>query len=42
LRGSDAELGLRRVLETVVDDVVVSERDGAQWVELTKSLEAAG
>jgi hypothetical protein len=42
LHGSDAELGLRRVLETVVDDVVVSERDGAQWVELTKSLEAAG
>jgi len=40
LHGSDAELGLRRVLETSVDDVVVSERDGAQWVELTKSLEA--
>jgi hypothetical protein len=26
LHGSDAELGLRRVLETSVDDVVVSER----------------
>ena len=42
LRGSDAELGLRRVLETSVDEVVVSERDGAQWVELRKSLEAGG
>jgi hypothetical protein len=42
LHGSDAQLGLRRVLETSVDDVVVSERDGAQWVELTKSLEAGG
>jgi hypothetical protein len=40
LRGSDEELGLRRVLETVVDDVQVSERDGAQWVELTKNIEA--
>jgi hypothetical protein len=39
LRGSDEELGLRRVLETVVDGVDVSERDGAQWVELTKNVE---
>ena len=31
-------LGLRRVLETVVDDVTVTERDGAQWVELTKHV----
>ena len=31
-------LGLRRVLETVVDSVKVSERDGAQWVELRKAL----
>ncbi len=38
LHASDAGLGLRRVLETVVDDVSVSERDGAQWVELRKSL----
>ena len=29
-------LGLRRVLETVVDEIAVEERDGAQWVELTK------
>lgn len=38
LHASDAGLGLRRVLETVVDDVSVSERDGAQWVELRKLL----
>jgi len=38
LHASDAGLGLRRVLETVVDKVEVSERDGAQWVELRKSV----
>jgi hypothetical protein len=37
LHASDAGLGLRRVLETVVDEVRVSERGGAQWVELRKS-----
>ncbi|MHB8641366.1 MAG: hypothetical protein ACYDA3_00540 [Gaiellaceae bacterium] len=31
-------LGLRRVLATVVDRFGVSERDGAHWVELQKSL----
>ena len=40
LHASDAGLGLRRVLETVVDKVVVSERDGGQWVELRKHVEA--
>jgi len=38
LKGGDGGFGLRRVLETVVDSVDVSERDGAQWVELHKSL----
>jgi hypothetical protein len=42
LHASDAGLGLRRVLETTVDGVSVSERDGAQWVELTKSVERGG
>ncbi len=42
LHGSDEALGLRRVLETSVDEVVVSERGGVQWVELKKSLEAGG
>jgi anti-sigma regulatory factor (Ser/Thr protein kinase) len=40
LRASDAGLGLRRVLETSVDEVGLSERAGAQWVELTKKLRA--
>ena len=42
LHASDAGLGLRRVLETSVDQVDVSERDGAQWVELRKSVESRG
>jgi hypothetical protein len=42
LHASDAGLGLRRVLETVVDDVDVTERDGAQWVELRKTVEGGG
>jgi hypothetical protein len=29
-------LGLRRVLETVADDVQVEQRDGGSWVALTK------
>jgi hypothetical protein len=37
----DSELGLRRILETVVDGVEISKRDGAQWVELTKNVKAA-
>jgi hypothetical protein len=32
-------LNLSRILATVCDSVVVSERDGAEWVELTKRLE---
>jgi anti-sigma regulatory factor (Ser/Thr protein kinase) len=42
LHASDAGLGLRRVLETSVDKVEVTERDGAQWVELTKSVGGRG
>jgi hypothetical protein len=42
LHASDAGLGLRRVLETVVDGVEVSEREGAQWVELRKTGEGSG
>ena len=33
----DSPLGLRRVLETVVDSFEVQRRDGANWVELTKA-----
>ena len=38
LQDTGEGLGLRRVLDTVVDDVQLSERDGAQWVELTKRV----
>lgn len=38
LRDTGEGLGLRRVLDTFVDDVRLSERDGAQWVELTKRV----
>jgi hypothetical protein len=31
-------LGLRRLLDTVVDDVALRERDGGAWVELRKGL----
>jgi hypothetical protein len=35
-RESASELGLRRILETVADDVQVTDEEGGQWVELTK------
>jgi hypothetical protein len=38
----DEHLTLRRLLDTVVDRVSVDERDGAEWIELTKSLESGG
>jgi hypothetical protein len=31
-------VGLRRILETVSDGVLVGERDGAHWVTLTKKV----
>jgi anti-sigma regulatory factor (Ser/Thr protein kinase) len=36
LQTADEGLGLRRVLETMVDGVALAERDGGQWVELRK------
>ena len=35
-------LGLRRVLEAVVDSVTLAERDGGSWVELRKGFVLAG
>jgi hypothetical protein len=32
-------VGLRRVLDTVVDRVEVSEREGGDWVQLTKRID---
>ena len=35
-------LGLRRLLETVVDSVTLSERESGSWIELRKGYELAG
>ena len=35
-------LGLRRLLETTMDSVTLSERDGGAWVELRKGYALAG
>jgi hypothetical protein len=37
-RGAGEELDLYRILWAVCDDVAVSEREGAHWIELTKRL----
>ena len=37
-RDTGDAVGLRRVLETVVDSVEVKNRDGDPWVELTKAM----
>jgi hypothetical protein len=37
--GADS-LNLGRILSTVCDSVEIEDRDGAQWVELTKRLDA--
>lgn len=39
-RGDGTEVGLRRVLETVMDGVEVTERDGKPWVQLRKRVDA--
>jgi anti-sigma regulatory factor (Ser/Thr protein kinase) len=41
LRSSGDALGLRRVLDTVVDRAEVTERDGGHWVELRKRIRTA-
>jgi hypothetical protein len=35
---SDADFGLRRILQTVCDDVQITQGEGGNFVELTKSL----
>ena len=40
--GVGDSLNLKRILVAVCDRVHVEERDGAQWVELTKSVQAEG
>lgn len=39
-REPEDAVGLRRVLETVVDHVDLGTRDGGTWVELTKAVRA--
>jgi hypothetical protein len=36
---SNDQLNLARILATVCDKVEVSDRDGSEWVELTKRIE---
>jgi serine/threonine-protein kinase RsbW len=38
---SDTALGLRRILGAVADEVRVGEADGADWVELRKTIHPA-
>ena len=39
LEAEDDGVGLRRVLDTVVDRVEVAERNGSDWVQLTKRID---
>jgi len=41
-REAGPDLDLRRVLDTVVDSVEVTKRDGKPWVTLHKSIEGSG
>ncbi len=39
LEGPDDRVGLRRVLETVVDSFSAVEREGGEWIELEKRVQ---
>lgn len=39
-RDPEEGVGLRRVLETVVDRIDLGRREGGTWIELTKSVQA--
>jgi hypothetical protein len=41
LERQDGGVGLRRVLETMVDGFGTVERDGGEWIELEKRVESA-
>ena len=41
-RETDEEIGLRRLLDTTVDDVSVATRDGETWIDLRKGYLLAG
>ena len=38
-REAGDDVGLRRILDAVVDDVRIEQRDGSDWVELRKRIE---
>jgi hypothetical protein len=38
-RGGSAALTLSRILATVCDSVEISDRDGSEWVQLTKRVQ---
>ena len=38
-RGDTDDLNLSRILGAVCDSVDISDRDGSQWVQLTKRFE---
>jgi antitoxin (DNA-binding transcriptional repressor) of toxin-antitoxin stability system len=41
LEATDGEnVGLRRILDTLVDSVELTSREGGDWVKLTKAVEA--
>jgi hypothetical protein len=40
-QGSGQALDLSRILSAVCDSVEITDRDGAEWVELTKRVETA-
>jgi hypothetical protein len=42
LEAEDDGVGLRRLLDTVVDGAEVGERDGGDWVRLTKRIDVQG
>jgi hypothetical protein len=41
-RETETGIGLRRLLDTVVDEFSVTERDGGDWVRLTKNARSGG
>jgi hypothetical protein len=40
--GTGNDVGLRRILDTLVDSVELVEGEGGNWVKLTKAVEARG
>jgi hypothetical protein len=37
--GDESSLNLQRILATVCDGIEITDRDGSQWVELTKRVD---